>query len=239
MTPNEAFFQLHAGLAREGPGCREDLDWAVEFATLPEDACILDAGCGPGADIERLLTHMPKGHVTAVDKHLPFIEAVNARWSSDARVTAIAGDMADAEGPFDLVWCAGALYFLSVDKGLPLLGKKLAPGGAIAFSDLVYLNSNPDLALRDYLEAEVPQMRSAAELGHAIAKAGFHALGQRVLSDEAWEEYFTPMEQRIDMLRSNPDAALTEVLDEADTEIAMWRRYSHQFGYVLSVVRPT
>ena len=238
MTPNEAFFALHSDLPREGPGTREDLDWAIRHTHIPTDARILDAGCGPGADIEGLLAHAPTGHVTAVDTHPAFVDTVKARWDGDPRVTAIAGDIRDIVGPFDFIWCAGALYFLGIEAGLPILGSKLAPGGCIAFSDLVYTTTDPDLTLRSYLEQEVPQMRSTAELLETVAKAGFSVLGHRVLSSASWEEYFTPQERRIAELRSDGDAALSAVLDEAETEIAMWRRYSDQFGYVLTVVQP-
>ncbi|MGI9388916.1 MAG: class I SAM-dependent methyltransferase [Boseongicola sp.] len=238
MTPKEAFFTLHCDLPREGPGSREDLDWAVEKANLLGDARIFDAGCGPGADIEGLLAHAPKGNITAVDAHPPFVEAVRARWGEDRRVKAIEGNMRDIEGPFDFVWSAGAVYFLGVETGLPLLGSKLAPGGSIAFSDLVYLDPDPDLTLRTYLDSEVPFMRTHADLAKTIDNLGIQSLGQRVLPNSSWEEYYAPMEKRIAKLRPSADSTLTDVLDAGETEIAMWRQYSDQFGYVLSVVRP-
>ena len=238
MNRKEAFFALHSELPSEGPGSRKDLDWAVKRASVPENARILDAGCGPGADIEGLLAHAPEGQVTAADKHLSFVEAVRARWRNDKRVTATAEDMREIDGPFDFIWCAGSLYFLGLEVGLPLLGSKLAPGGSIAFSDLVFIGSNPDPALRAYLEEDVPVMRTHTELQKVIKEVGFHSLGQRVLPKSSWENYYTPMEQRIENLRPNADAALNEVLDAGETEIAMWRQYSDKFGYVLSVVRP-
>ncbi|MEK6217196.1 MAG: class I SAM-dependent methyltransferase, partial [Boseongicola sp.] len=109
----------------------------------------------------------------------------------------------------------------------------------IAFSDQNYLDANPDPALRVYFDSEVPDMRTRSELQREIAAAGFHTIAQRVLPNASWEAYYTPQAQRITMLRAAADAALTQVLDEAESEIAMWRRYSDQFGYVLSVVRPT
>ena len=46
------------------------------------------------------------------------------------------------------------------------------------------------------------------------------------------------MAERIALLRPGADAELTEVLDENDTEIDLWKRFGNQFGYSLSVVRP-
>ena len=233
-----AFFSLHADLPREGPGSREDLDWAVKLARLPDDARFLDAGCGPGADIAGLLDHAPDGSVIAIDTHPPFIDKVQANWSDDPRVTAIVGDMRHVVGTYDFIWCAGALYFLGVEDGLGILGARLALNGAIAFSDLVYLVNNPAPDLRAAIQPEYPTIGTRTALRDRIADAGFALLGQRVLSDAAWEAYYTPMEARIAALRPGADADLAKVLDEADAEIALWRKYRHQFGYALSVVRP-
>jgi len=127
---NDPFFTLHADMPREGPGDRESLDWAMGVANLPRDAEILDAGCGPGADIEGLLAHAPRGHVTAVDLHPDFIGQVRAGWGDDPRVTAEVADMRAHEGPFDLVWSAGALYFLGITRGGGLLRTGLAGRGS-------------------------------------------------------------------------------------------------------------
>ena len=42
----EAFFTVHRGLPREGPGTAEDVAWACGLAGLPEGAVICDAVCG-------------------------------------------------------------------------------------------------------------------------------------------------------------------------------------------------
>ncbi|CAN0595418.1 unnamed protein product [Ectocarpus sp. 12 AP-2014] len=200
---------------------------------------ILDAGCGPGADIAGLLAHAPRGHVTAVDTHAPFVERVKAKWSVDARVTAQVADMRDASGPFDFIWSAGALYFLGLDDGLPLLVEKLAPQGAIAFSDMVYLSSKRDPEMRQAIEKEAPWIMGHIEHQKRLASLGFTCLGQRVLPPSSWEAYYIPMEHRIAKLSPTQDEALQAALTEAADEIALWRKYYRQFGYVLSVVRPS
>ncbi|MEM9780645.1 MAG: class I SAM-dependent methyltransferase, partial [Pseudomonadota bacterium] len=140
------FFTLHSDLPREGPGDRASLDRAMERVGVTRDARILDAACGPGADIEGLLAHAPEGQVTAIDKHLHFIDAVNARFEADARVTARQGDMAQPGGSFDLIWCAGALYFLGVEDGLRGWREVLTPGGHVVFTEPVIFQTPPSAA---------------------------------------------------------------------------------------------
>jgi tRNA A58 N-methylase Trm61 len=89
----EAFFTLHAELPREGPGETADVAWAAEMAGTPPGARILDAACGPGGDIGALLRAAPEGHVTAIDKHAPFIDQARTRWGRNDRVSLCVGDM--------------------------------------------------------------------------------------------------------------------------------------------------
>lgn len=239
MTPEQAFFTVHSDLPREGPGSRADLDWALKLASPPQDARILDAGCGPGADIEGLLAHAPLGHVTALDTHAPFVKAAQANWSEEPRVTLETGDMSEAKGPFDLIWCAGSLYFLGLEKGLLQMAEKLVPGGAIAFSDMVYTSQRRDPEMRKAVEVEAPWITGHIAHQEKIAALGFRILGQRVLPPASWEAYYTPMQARLKTLTPTTDPVLQAAIDEAAAEIALWRKYHRQFGYVLSVVRPT
>ena len=96
--------------------------------------------------------------------------------------------------------------------------------GSLVFNDRIMRNKLP----KDMYKA----------LRKTIQDAGFALLGQRVLPDAAWEAYYTPMEARIAALRPTADTDLAKILDEAEAEIALWRNYRHQFGYVLTVVRP-
>lgn len=153
-------------------------------------------------------------------------------------MTARHADMSREEGPFDFIWIAGALYFLGIEDGLRQMRAKLAPGGAVAFSELIWLVANPDPKLVAVLAAEYAQMAGRNRLRARIEAAGYDLLGQKVLSDAAWEAYYTPMEARIRRLRPGADPALTAVLDEGQAEIDLWRANRLSFGYALTVVRP-
>lgn len=41
--------------------------WGLSAVSLPEDAEILDIGCGGGKNLRRLLEKAPKGHVSGID----------------------------------------------------------------------------------------------------------------------------------------------------------------------------
>lgn len=231
-----AFFKLHDGLPREGPGSYDDVLWAAEVAQTPGQAAILDAGSGPGGDVNALLQVAPDGTVLAIDGHDGFVTQMITQFSGDPRVTARTGDMMAEPGPFDLIWCAGAIYFIGVTKALSVWKTALKPGGAIAFSQPCLFRSDPpDVVYQVFGGFPVG---NADQIAAEIDAAGYDLIDSRPVSDAGWEAYFKPQERRIAGLRPDADAALAAVLDEAEAEIAAWRQYKDYFGYQLCVVRP-
>lgn len=239
---NEAFFALHDELPREGPGDRDSLDWAMGVARVPEDARILDAGCGPGADIRGLLGHAPRGRVLALDLHPGFAERASAGFEDDPRVTVRAGDMMAAQGPFDLIWSAGAIYFEGAQKALEGWRAALAPQGRLIFSELVWRSATPPEAARVFWAAEYPAMCDESGLRAAISAAGYRLLDSRYLSPSAWQAYYGPLEARMDAIEAeglDPDIpGLAEVIAAHRREIAVWRAHGDSFGYLLCVTAP-
>ena len=237
LTPDEAFLTLYTDLAREGPGAPADLGWALSVAATPEQARIADAGCGSGADTVVLAKERPRAQIEAVDKVAHFVEAARRRVAPfGSRVWVRQGDMADLHGPYDLIWCAGALYFLGVTEGLRLWRKALAPGGAVAFSEPCLL-PRPSAAARAFW-AEYPQITDVAGIRARVAEAGYRVLGEQMQIGDAWEAYYIPMARRIETLRPGSTGALAAALDEAEREIARWKAAPSEIAYALMVVAP-
>lgn len=234
----EAFFAVHSDLPREGPGEAADVAWALALAGVPEGAAICDAGAGAGGDVEALLA-VPGARVLAIDTHPGFVAQMRARFAGEARVAVAEADMADLSthpaGPFDLIWCAGALYFLGLEEGLAQMGAALKPGGVLAFSEPCFFTDAPSEAAIGFWEGY--PTRDAAGIAKAVTAAGFDALGARALGDAAWEAYYAPMEARIAALRPGADAALAAMLDLCAAEAALWRRVRGETGYLLTVAR--
>ena len=237
--PNmEAFFKLHRDLPREGPGVPQDVAWAVSLLDLPTKARIADVACGPGGDIAALLAVVPEGDVTALDKTAHFVAAARKAWGQDPRVTVLKADMKVIANPYDLIWCAGAIYFMGVEAALRAWRKSLLPKGAIAFSEACWFTDSASARAKALWNKEYPSMNDEAGITDQIKAAGYRVIGQQRLGDAAWEAYYTPLEARIATLREGADPALKAVLDEAAEEVACWRAHRNEFGYLLSVVAP-
>ena len=233
MSP---FFMLHQGLDREGPGEPADVAWVADVVGLPADARICDVACGPGADIEALLQAAPEGKITAIDAQKHFIEELHMRIGPHPQVLAYTGHMAKLKGPFDLIWCAGATYFLGIQKALTSWRPALAKGGHVAFSEPCMFVESPSQAALEYWEGY--DARNAAGIDAQVQKAGFETIATRRISDAAWQAYHAPMAARIEMLRDGADEELNQVLDEGAAEIAEYAQVREETGYLLSVVRP-
>lgn len=232
----DAFFRIHQGLDREGPGSPDDVAWVAETIGLTPNARICDAGCGPGGDILALLAAAPDGHVTAVDAHGPFIDEVHGRIGLHMRVTAYRGDMAKLKGPFDLIWCAGALYFLGIKQGLTAWRPCLSRGGHVAFTQPCFFVDHPSDAAHAFWDGH-PTLGEAG-IRSAVMAAGYDVVATRRLSDAAWEAYYTPLDARIAVLRPGADKDLSAELDLARAEADGWRAVKDETGYLCVIARP-
>ena len=104
----------------------------------------------------------------------------------------------------------------------------------MAFSEPCWLVPDPPDDLREFWQI-YPPMSDAAGIDARVAAADWRTLDTRVLSDAAWEAYYTPLSARLAALRQTGDHPAWA---EAEREIDLWRRHRRAVGYRLSVVRP-
>ena len=92
-------------------------DWGFEHITFPADAAVLDAGCGGGANIKKLLEKCPQGCVKGIDYSEVSVEKsrkVNAKAIAEGRCEVLQASVAQlpfAEDTFDLVTAFETIYF--------------------------------------------------------------------------------------------------------------------------------
>ncbi|HPE25808.1 class I SAM-dependent methyltransferase [Albidovulum sp.] len=233
---DDAFFELHRDMPRQGPGDAEDVLWAL--SVLGQPARVIDAACGPGADTEVLAEALPLARIEGVDLTAHFIAEARDRLACfGPRVTLREGDMRDLAGPADLIWCAGALYFLGVETALDLWRPVLAPGGAVVFSEPVF-TCDPQPPGAAAFWADYPGVGTAADLAARVQAAGYRTRATRLITGRAWMNYYLPMMARVARLRIGAGPELAAVLDEAEAEFARWRAAPDEVAYLLSVVEP-
>ncbi|WP_299612320.1 class I SAM-dependent methyltransferase [uncultured Tateyamaria sp.] len=240
MTPEEwaAFLEVHNDLPREGPGAPQDVQWAVQQLGLSGVLDVFDAGCGPGADTVTLAETLPEARIRAVDTTDTFVAQAQARVARFGdRVRVELASMADADGPYDLIWCAGALYFLGVTEGLTLWRDALKPGGHVVFSEPVALG--PLSAEAAAFWEEYPQITDLAGIEARVNAAGYRVLGHRMIVGAPWQTYYDPMVARMDHLRATAmDPMVLAAVEENQTEVDRWRAARDEIAYALLIVAP-
>ncbi len=234
----DAFFTVHRGLDREGPGTPADVHWTIERTGLRGAVDVLDAGCGPGADLATLAAALPDARLTGIEQQAQFVHEAQARCARfGPRVQVRQGDMASPGGRFDLIWCAGAIYFLGVTEALRGWRDALKAGGWVAFSEPVRLAGAPPAA--DAFWADYPALTDLDGIIARIDAAGYELVDHRLIMGDPWAAYYDPMRRRIAALRGQgPDAALSEALDINEREIRQWEAASDHIAYALMLVRP-
>lgn len=231
------FFKIHDGLPREGPGSAADVTWAVELADLPQAPVICDLACGPGGDFPALAAAAPSATLIGIEKRPDFVATATARVG--ARATIREGDMAEIdrvpEAPFDMIWCAGALYFLGLDTGLATMKRALRPGGVLAFSEPCFFTDAPSEPAREFWEGYPTQ--TVSRITAAVKRAGFTPLATRPVADDGWEAYYQPIEARVAEMLPGADARLRAACEHELAEAARWRQGKRETGYLLVVAR--
>ncbi|WP_306152590.1 trans-aconitate 2-methyltransferase [Roseovarius sp. MMSF_3281] len=236
LADEEAFLTVHADIPRQGPGMPEDVHWALDGLEVGREARILDAGCGPGADLETLAEARPMARIEGIEQIPHLADEARERLRHFTNVQVMTGDMGALSGFYDFIWSAGAIYFLGVTEGLTLWRQSLALGGAIAFSEPVLEPGAPQAA-KDFW-ADYPQITDYAGLQARVEAAGFDVVDHRALSTAAWAAYYMPLAARVARLRAGADAALEPALAEAEREISLWRAAPEHVRYELMLVRP-
>lgn len=243
----ERFLALYGALPRAAPGSDEASRSALNALPNGPRNNVLDLGCGPGAQTLSLAAALPDSMIVAVDV-LPSMVVETARRSRAAgigdRVIAAVADMAAppvAHGSRDLIWCEGAIYFLGVAAALQAWRPYLTVNGCVAFTEPVWLRSDPDEEIASWWSQEYPSITDSAGVRRAIVDAGYCVIDSFVLPAEAWwNDYYSPMKKRIPEFLDEfqQDEKSLEIAAAAEEEISIYRRFSDAFSYAFFMVRP-
>ena len=243
---SKAFWIIHSGLPREGPGDNESTRRAYRMLkNLPENPCIIDIGCGP--DMQTVeLAKLSNGQIVALDFHQPFLEQLKERTKKEGiadRVKPIKGDMCNLKfksSSFDVLWSEGAIFVIGFEKGLQELRRLLAPNGYVVVSELTWLQHEVPKEAKEYMAQVYPVIKTIEENIEIAQNSGYRMVGSFVLPAKSWwDNYYTPIEMKLPSLKTRyiDDEDVLHVIALAETEMDMFRNYSDYYGYVFYVMQ--
>lgn len=191
---------------------------SVRGLALPESPRVLDLCCGTGV-ASRLMAREFGAVCTGVDNSEVLLRLARERALASGlseRMEFVQADARHVElpnGTFDLVLgLGGTLTYIDRPAGLERIRQLLKPGGALLFSDLIYLDSPPPDEVVRVLEEKAPESAPRAltlePAVRAVLEEGIHrfetehsyralldAYGYEVLfafpaPESAWNAYY-------------------------------------------------
>jgi SAM-dependent methyltransferase len=236
-------------LPRLGPGddgsTRRALTALFGSPLRRPDLRALDIGCGNGTQTLRLVAELGC-HVTAVDNYEPYLTELERRAAAQGvsdHVTTRCADMTTLDLPgqtFDLVWAEGSAFVVGIEPALTAWPKFLAPGGALGFSDLVWLRDDAPDECQRYFGEEYPAIANVPTVRKLIDEHGWDLVDDFPLPESTWwESYFEPLARRLDEVEPQlaGDETATMFAASCRREMEMYRKYSRYYGYVFFVAR--
>lgn len=151
--------------------------WGLSFLPIGDADCVLDIGCGGGANIARLLDRAPLGQVTGVDYSPTSVQAscaFNEQAIAEGRCRVLEGDASNlpfADASFDAATAFETTYYWDLPTAFPEVMRVLKPGGR-------FLVCNEDDGRDEEaldLAARIPgmTMHTSEQLAAALERAGF------------------------------------------------------------------
>jgi SAM-dependent methyltransferase len=153
------------------------------------------------------------------------------------------GDMGRPEVPSastDVIWSEGAIYVLGFEAGLRTWRPLLKPGGHVVVTEACWMRPDPPAECAAFWESEYPAIRDMGALLEAAATCGYDLVGHFSLPRESWwTDYYAPLQRNVAAFRgrhpAEPDAIA--LVDQVQSEIDIWRRYSEYYSYEFLVTR--
>ncbi len=235
----EDFNKVFAQLDRWGPGSESDTLQAL--TNVPhKPLAILEVGCGQGIATLVLANHS-SANITAIDNDQPSLTRLMARATEQGlanKISTLCASMTDmpfeAE-TFDLIWAEGSAYIMGVANALKQWRQLLTNDGVLVFSDLVWSTSTPSDDVLNFWHKEYPDMTTVQDRIEQAKAAGYEVLGSFALSDQAWANYYQPLQDRINELKS--EMSDSSVLTDLEKECAIYHRRSDEFDYQMFILK--
>lgn len=191
MERSEISRIAHADHPIAAPVSADRLREIVSALTPPDDASILDLGCGEGAWLLRALQVHPGARGVGVDLVLPpEVDAEAARRGVSDRARWVQDDAAGwSDGLHDVVFCVGASHaFGGLEGTLTSVRAHLRPGGQVVLGDGIW-DSSPSQAALDALQCTADDFPYLDGLVRQAVAHGFEVVHGHVSTLAEWDDY--------------------------------------------------
>ncbi len=230
------FMRVFEGLERWAPG--SEMDTLNALNKVPHSAKqLLEIGCGQGIASQVLLNNS-EAHLTAIDNEQVALDNLHKVTDSTERLTTVCADMNALPfepNSFDLIWSEGSAYIMGVENALKAWRSLLTDDGILVVSDLVWAVDSPDAESHLFWQKEYPDMTTVEVRVQQAKQAGYEVLETFPISDDAWDKYYLPLEQRLTQLE--PEFKSSQAFADLTREVQAYKERHDQFDYQMFLLR--
>ncbi len=244
----ENIFKVHRDMPRQGPGDNESTRRALNLTGLiGRPLKVLDIGCGPGMQTVELAKNTD-GKITALDFHKKYLEELSELAEKEGvrdKIELLEGSMFELgkyfkKETFDLIWSEGAIYIMGFERGLKEVKPFLKSGGYLAVSEITWLEDNPPKEIREFWDANYPQMGSVKSNVEIASESGYEVIDTFILSENSWwNNYYNPLKERCELFKKEEpnNSGLMDFIKESELEMELFKRYSSSYNYVFYIMK--
>lgn len=241
-------FYLDLGLQLYSPGGGQLLEEIGRFCALGKQDLVLEVGAS-AAFGARFLAKNYGCSVTATDINPAWLPVIQERVKSErlsGKVSARAADVLKLpfrKNAFDLALANGVLYLTDKAGALREVNRVLKKGGYFALGDPVWLINDPPRSLRRVLEVDGAEVLSEEKYVRLFKENGFSPDFRRLYNTSVWENYYTPLQEKLSEWSHLGSANLTKYSTEIEIvldEMEEVRRLGPgNLGYLLLIGKKT
>jgi len=201
------FLSIFEALDSWGPNSEADTTKAFSLLKhVPKR--ILEIGCGNG-NSTMVLASLSNAQIIAIDNEQSALTRLDAKITQNSlseRVSTDCKSMTELDydnESFDLIWAEASIYIMGVQTALVKWKRLLKDGGMLVFSDLVWLMDSADRELNDFWKHEYPDMQKVETRLVQIKKAGYEVEHSFTVSQQAWHDYYEPLQNKLYELKDS------------------------------------
>jgi DNA-binding transcriptional MerR regulator/trans-aconitate methyltransferase len=232
------FMTVFEPLESWGPNSAEDTSKAFTLLNRNPNN-LLEIGCGKG-NSTIAIAKLCNADIIATDNETMALGKLEEKLELHClknRVTTQCVSMTElnfGDKQFDVIWSEASAYIMGIENALAKWKSLLKDCGALVFSDLVWLTDKPSKASVEHWKSDYPDIQNVDTRIAQIKKAGYILEHTFTVSEQAWKDYYEPLQQRLNDVAST--LGNSPALHDIQNEVNLYKRHLGEFGYQFFIV---
>lgn len=233
------FMKVFETLESWGPNSEYDTTKAFKLLNL-NPRRILEVGCGKG-NSTIVIAKLSNAEIVATDNEelaLDELEGKLKLHNLNNRVKTKCVSMTELNfgtDKFDVIWAEASAYIMGIENALSKWKPLLKNSGVLVFSDLVWLTNKPSKASINHWKSDYPDIQNVETRKSQIAKAGYELEHTFTVSEQAWKDYYEPLQERLNEV--TPMMGNSQAVSDIQHEVNLYKSHLGEFGYQFFIAK--